>query len=423
MDDVATVDAGPVLDTQAAETDSAPAEASETQAPPKVASGPSLKELLKREKNDPNVKFTDAELDVLDKHYENDAKPKTKAKAPEPDPEDDDTAELPVSKPKEKVEEDSDEDLDADDDSDSDSPEAKGLLKEVGAKSLKDALAKVRELKSKLGGKDAQAVAKLSKEKNDIISSGNALWKALRENDANAIAFAEKTFGVKFGQQQQAKAPAESTGDRFIDPDKFIDSESADLVEGGFQRLSNTIKAQADVIKALEAKFGTIEQERDRHVQDTVRQQSTMLVVDEMASIAQKHPALKGLTGFREIAKDYLSGKNDARMDAFNELFDIAKEENCSLKAAFDIKRGRDSDFLTATAKQEGRKEAYNQKPNPSLSGQTGGRGEASYQPVTPALLEKWESDHTSHPDSWYDKDENPIKSKIPKAAHKIFGF
>lgn len=422
MEDTATLDAGPVTDTQAPDTDLVPSEASETQAAPKAASQPSLKGLLKREKEDPNVKFTDAELDVLDKHYENDAKPKTKAKAPEVDPEDDEADENTVSKPKEPVKkEDSEEDADAetDDADDSESPEEKAILKEVGAKNLKDAAAKIKELKSKLGGKDAQAVAKLSKEKDEIIKSGNALWKALRENNPNAIAFAEKTFGVKFGAQQsnaQSQQNQKLSSDRFIDPDKFIDPESADLVEAAFQRQANTIKA-------LEAKFGTIEEERDRHIQDTVKQQVTLSVVDEMAQIAAKHPNLKSLSGFRELAKSYLNGKDDARLETFSELFDIAKEENCSLKAAYDIKRGRETDFLTATAKQEGRKEAYNQKLNPSLSGQSGGRGEATYQPVTPAQLEKWESDHTTHPDSWYDKDGDILQSKVPKSAWKIFGF
>jgi len=417
MEDTATVDTGTVIDTQSTETDSAPAEASETQADPKAASGPSLKELLKREK-DPNASYTDAELDVLEKHYDPEKKPKAKAATPESDPEAEDT-EQTVEKPKEKVEKDADEEEPApegDEADNSDSPEAKAILKEVGAKSLKDAAAKIKELKSKLGGKDAQAVARLSKEKTDIISSGNALWKGLRENDPHAIAFAEKTFGVKFGGQQQAKAQNQSTGDRFIDPDKFIDSESADLVEAAFQR-------QASTIKALEAKFGTIEQERDRHIQETVKQQATMSVVDEMAQIASRHPSLKGITGLRELAKNYLNGKDDARLEPFNELFDIAKDENCSLKAAYDIKRGRDSDFLTATAKQEGIKQAYNQKPNPSLSGQTGGRGEVSYQPVTQAQIEKWENDPASHPASWYDKDDNLVQAKVPRGAWKMFGF
>ncbi len=226
-----------------------------------------------------------------------------------------------------------------------------------------------------------------------------------------------ESFGVKFASPEQAqKAPAVA-GDRFIDPAKFIDPESADMVEAAFKR-------QAEHIQKLEARFGTIEQERDRQIQATVQEKSIGNVVDEMAEIADRIPELKSIPGFREIAKGVLSGKADPRLAVFEELFDIAASiKGASLKDAFDIKRGRDSHRIEALAKQQGRKEAYEVKPNPSLSGMTGGKGEASYQPVTPALLEQWANDHTTHPASWYDKDENPVKSKIPKGAWSLFDF
>jgi hypothetical protein len=418
MNDTATVDAGPVLDTQAPDTDnSAPQDVAETQAAPKAASLPSAKELLKREKDDPNYKFTNEELDILDKHFENEDNGKSeKAKPAKVDPEEDEDGDKPEKESKETVDE-SEEDAEPEEESDNESnPEMEAVLKEVGAKSLKDAAAKIKQLKALVGGKDAQAVARLTKEKDDLVKSGQALWSALAKGDQKAIAFAEKTFGVKFGGQGNSQTEQKSFSDRFIDPDKFIDPESADLVESAFQRLNNEIKE-------LKSKHSLVEEERDRHIKDTLHQQSVMSIVDEMASIASKHPALKGMTGFRDAAKAVLNGKDDPRLEVFNELFDIAKEENCSLKAAYDIKRGRESDFLTATAKQEGLKLAYKQKPNPSLSGLTGGRGETAYQPVTPAQLEKWESDHSTHPASWYDKDDNLVQSKVPRAAWKIFGF
>lgn len=413
MEDTATADTGTVLDTQSTETDSQAPEVSTTQAEP--AGTPTLKELLKRQKDDPNVKFNDSELDVLDRHYD-DPKPKTQATKPEKEAEDDD-ADEPAEKPKvepEKEKKPEPEEAEESDEDDSD-PEAKAILKEVGAKSLKDAAAKIKDLKRLVGGKDAQAVARVTKEKEDVINGGKALWTALAKNDPQAIAFAEKTFGVKFaGQAPKTETPAQ--GDRYIDPAKFIDAESADIAEAAFQR-------QEAKIKALEAKFGTIEQERDRHIQDTVAKQSMMTVVDEMATIAGKIPALKAIPGFREAAQAVLNGGSDSRLDVFTELFDIAHTEKCSLRAAYDIKRGRDSDRIEARAIEQGRKEAYSQKPNPSLSGATGGRGEASYQPVTPADLEKWKSDHTTHPESWYDKEGDLQQHKIPRKAWPIFGF
>ncbi|MDQ2999886.1 MAG: hypothetical protein M3Y08_01295 [Fibrobacterota bacterium] len=412
MEDTATIDTGTVLDTQSTETDSQAPEATTTQAEP--AGSPSLKDLLKRQKEDPNVKFNDSELDVLDKHYD---EPKTKTKAAKPEKEEAEEDEAPAPKPKvepEKEEKPEPEEVEESEEDDSD-PEAKAILKEVGAKSLKDAAAKIKDLKRLVGGKDAQAVARVTKEKDDLVRSGRELWSALAMNDPAAIAFAEKTFGVKFGGQAQKPAEA-AQGDRYIDPAKFIDAESADIAEAAFQR-------QEAKIKALEAKFGTIEQERDRHIQDTVKKQSISSVVDEMALIAGKIPELKTIPGFREAAQAVLDGKSDSRLDVFTDLFDIAATEKCSLRAAYDIKRGRDSDRIEAQAIERGRKEAYSQKPNPSLSGVTGGRGEATYQPVTAADLEKWKSDHTTHPESWYDKEGDLLQNKVPRKAWSIFGF
>lgn len=416
MDDLATVDSGPVMDTQAPDTDSAPAEAQQTQAAPKVASTPSLKELLKREKEDANVSFNDAELDVLDEHYaKQDAgkKPKAKTEPEAPEIDEEDTEVAPKSKEKAEVEEEPEESEPDEGDDD-----AKAILKEVGAKSLKEVTAKIKELRKGLSGKDAQAVAKITKERDDLANSGRSLWTALAKGDAKAMEFAEKQFGVKFAgsQPQQVQQSKTSEGDEYVSPDQFIDPESAKLVNAAFKRME-------DRIKATEGKFGTIEQERDRHAQENTHKEATRSVASEMVTIAERIPELKSIPGLREAVQNVLDGKPDPRLDVFNELFDIAKEENCSLRAAFDIKRGRNTDRIEAEAIQKGLKQAYSQKPNPSLSGQTGGKGEASYQPVTPSLLEKWESDHNSHPESWYSKDGDILQNKVPKSAWKIFGF
>jgi len=417
MEDTATIDPG-TAEAQSTDTESAAAEVPVTQAAA-PAGKPDLKALLKREKDDPNVQFTDAELDVLDAHYDGGEKKTTpKAKAAEPvEAEDEEPEEKPESKPEAETK-DEKADEDPEPETDDGDPEAKAILKEVGAKNLKDAAAKIKDLKRLVGGKDAQAVARVTKEKEDLVKSGQSLWTALRNGDAKAIDFAEKTFGVKFAGKGQPEVAKAAEGSSYIDPNLFIDPESANLVNAAFQRLEQASQAK---IKALEDRFGTIEEERDRHIKETVSKQSTMAVVDEMAEIASKIPELKSLTGFREIAAGILNGKHDPRLDVFTKLFDIAAEEKVSLRQAYLIQRGRDSDLIEAKAIEKGRQSAFNQKPNPSLSGLAGGKGESSYQPVTEADLERWESDHRTHPESWYDKDGELIKSKVPKRAWKIF--
>jgi hypothetical protein len=412
MEDTATIDPG-TAEAQSTETESAAAEAPVTQAAA-PAGQPDLKALLKREKDDPNVQFTDAELDVLDAHYadgEQKTKPKAKAAEPKVEAEDEETDDEPESNTEAEAK---DEEAKEDPEPDAD---AKAILKEVGGKNLKDAAAKIKDLKRLVGGKDAQAVARVTKEKEDLVNSGKSLWTALRNGDPKAVAFAEKTFGVKFAGKGQPEAARAAEGSSHIDPNLFIDPESANLVNAAIQRVEQAAQAK---IKALEDRFGTIEKESERHIQETVAKQSTMQVVDEMAEIASKIPELKSLSGFRELAAGVLNGKHDPRLDVFTKLFDIAAEENVNLRQAYLIQRGRDSDLLEAKAIEKGRQAAFNQKPNPSLSGLAGGKGESSYQPVTEADLERWANDHRTHPESWYDKDGDLIKSKVPKRAWGI---
>jgi len=408
MDELATVDTG-TAEAQSTETELQATEASATQASPKEAGTPDIKALLKRDKEDPNVQFTDAELDALEKHWEKGGKPKDEPKAVEPEEPEDDEAEAPEPKEEKKEEEPEEEAEPAES-----SAETKAILKELGAKDIKDAHAKLKGLKALVGGKDAQAVAKLTREKEEIVNGGKALWQALAKNDPQAIAFAEKTFGVKFGGQKTEQTAQD--GDVYVNPDLFIDPESAALVNQAFKRME-------DRVKANESRFGKIEEERDRHIKDTVAKQSRMSVVDEMATIAGRIESLKGLAGFREAAQAVLDGKPDPRLDVFSELFDIAQEEKCSLRAAFDIKRGRDSDRREAQAVEKGRKEAYNVKPNPSLSGITRGKGEASYSNLTDEQIEAMSSDYKLIPKSWFDKDDELIPAKVPRRAWNAFGI
>jgi hypothetical protein len=77
-----------------------------------------------------------------------------------------------------------------------------------------------------------------------------------------------------------------------------------------------------------------------------------------------------------------------------------------------------------AEAEQRGRKSAYSHKPNPSLSGSQGGKGEGTnYKNLTDSQIDAMAEDWKLMPPDWFDKEGNPDQTKIPKRAHRIFGF
>ncbi len=142
-----------------------------------------------------------------------------------------------------------------------------------------------------------------------------------------------------------------------------------------------------------------------------------------MVTVAKAIPGLANLANLREAADAWYRGKDDPRMEAFGELMTIAKESGTNLHNALLIKRGRDADLNVAQARQDGRKDAYSHKPNPSLSGSQGGKGEGNYQPLTDSQIDAMAEDHTLHPSDWYDKNGDLVKAKIPKKAWRIFDF
>lgn len=388
-----------------------------------------LRKMLRREKEDPNVKFTEKELDLYDAYTAGKLKPAKRTKAAEPKPEADgeeaapEETEAPETKEEaEDAEEESPEEEEGEDTPAPD-PEAEALMKEVGAKSLKDALSKVKELRAKLGGKDAQTVAKLEKQ----MKSEQALWSDLAKGVPDAVDFVKQHYGLSLARPGQAKVspepqaaaePARPGGKRgYISEDAFIDPESAKMV--------NDILRQRDQeIDELRGTAQSFTEERERIRQESIQNKAKLTVIDEMVQIAQRMDPLKGIGNLREaIASWYETGKPDSRLEVFNELFEIASREGCNLQAASAIKRGMEAERLITEAEERGRRAAYGHKPNPSLSGSQGGKGEMNYQQLTDAQLEAMSEDHKLMPDDWFDRDERPVKSKIPKKAWKIFGF
>lgn len=397
-----------------------------------------LRLILRREKEDPNVTFTSAELDLYDAYTDGKLKPAKRQTAPK-DPEGKKVEDKPViSEPKADDAEEADDtaldaedadeiDTDADDEDDEPAkpdPVLDALMKEVGAKKPEEILAKVKSLRSALGGKDAQEVAKLSKQ----VQNEQALWQDVAKGVPAAVAHAERVYGIKLAGSapaapaQAPNAPAKPAGQQggrtYISEDAFIEPESAKMV--------NDILRQRDAeIDELRESAKSFNEERERNRRDTAMSSAKMAVVDEMVTVAQRMDPLKAIPNLREaIAEWYDKGKPDSRLEVFNELFEIAQKEGCNLTAAATIKRGLEADRLVAEAEERGRKAAYGHKPNPSLSGSQGGRNEqGNYSPLSNDQIEAMAEDHRLMPADWFDKDERPVKTKIPKKAWGLFGF
>lgn len=436
--------------TQATETATATTEAVDTQSPESQAKSKpaeakaqpdkagskkqdaeTLRKLLRREKEDPNVVFTNAELDILDRHYDGKLEPAKKSKPQEPvsevkEDESPDTEEKEAPEEKEEPAEEEAEEDEPDEDEESEvNPEAEAIQKELGAKNLKEALAKLKELRSKLGGKDAQTVAKLEKQ----MRSEKDLWADLQKGEPAAVDFVKRNYGLSLLPQDAEREPSRPNSQRnrrgapsqegrtYISEDAFIDPESAKLANEAF-------RVRDAELDELRQEVKVFKEERERIRREATMNQAKLSVIDEMVQVAQRMDALKGVGNLREAISDwYDKGKPDTRLEVFNELFEIAKAEGCNLQAAALIKRGNEAERLIREAEERGRKAAYGHKPNPSLSGSQGGKGEMNYQQLTDAQLEAMENDHRLMPPDWFDKDDRPVQNKIPKKAWPLFGF
>lgn len=448
---VATPEAGTVageIPTQSAETDSKPQDnaSRETAQPDKSGrkdadKATTLKKLLEREKEDPDVRFNDEELDILDEYHDGKLKLTKAGNQPAEESKEKPEEEDPDSEPepeKEKEGEGAEEEPEGDPEGDPEpekgeqkpDPDAEALMKELGAKSLKEARAKLKELRNKLGGADFKANAQL---RNDVtalstaIKNERALIADVKAGKAEAIAHFEKAYGLKLapaGGAAPAAAPAAggvqmpADGKTFLPKELFLDDAAADQANA-------VIGSLFQKVQSLEGAASEFQAEKTRTRQSSAEHEARLAAVDEMVTIAQEIDGLNGVANLREaIDAWYNKGKDDPRLEPFHELFEISEQENgCSLKAALLIKRGRDSKKLIAEAEKRGRQSAFKHKPNPSLSGIQGGNGETTYTQLSERQIDAMADDHTLMPPDWFDEQDNPVQSKVPKRAWRLFGF
>ena len=236
MEDTQTIAPEAVLDTQPESVESSPTESQPSQASAGKSENKSgqLAQLLKKEKENPDIKFTDSELDVLDQYYDGKLKP-SDSKPVNPTKSDAEESDDSISETEEQAEE-----TESNDEQKNDSkldPETEAAMKEVGAKDVKELVDKIKGLKSAIGGKDAQAVAKLTKEVENLQTLQKnelKLWEDAKNGVPQAVDIMKRRGILQESpQQRQEQSTSESI---YIDPDKFIDPESADLVNQAFQR-------------------------------------------------------------------------------------------------------------------------------------------------------------------------------------------
>lgn len=287
-------------------------------------------------------------------------------------------------------------------------------LKEVGAKTVEELPAKIQELRKALSGKDAQAVAQVTKERDTArtdLQAANKLISDLQAGKPEALKFLTEKLGIKLpdGKPQPAQP---------------FTKEDDDLVGGALSRAFEQTQALRSRLEQIEAKAQEGEQTRQ---QEQVQSKAKSQVVDEALAVAHLIPELKALPNLRNRIIDFQAGKDDPELSTLSEVFDYVvnahAEKGLMLdpETAFYVMRGKNMDAALAAAEEKGRKEAYNHKPNKSMSNVS--TEEQSQQTYTDEQVKSWDHDASKIPNEFFDKDMNLDKKKIPQKYWPKFGL
>lgn len=382
-----------------------------------------LEHLLKIQHDPGREPFNDDELDVLDKYYAGDLERDTGKK---PEPKQKETNKEPEPKEDEETHSESEEDsfeVDEATMNDSSSLDLE-IMKEVGAKSKTEIVSKIKGLRKAISGKlEADPGYKSLQENAEFmqksIQNEKKLWDDLAKGNPRAIEYAKNTYGVDFGKGNTVSpnsdndSPKNISGDTFqVDPEQFIDEEAAEQVNG----VLRLMKSKMDELEG----FRTDMEKREMQTQNKLAEQEAQsTVVDEMVQIAENIPKLKGVKNVRQAIVKWRKGAPDARMNYFQDLFDIANEKNIDLVTALEIDQGRKARLSVKVAKEEGRKEAYSHTPNKSLSDLQGKHIDKPEE-YSEAQIENMIYSGNM-PDHWFDKNDNPDPKQIPKNAWHHF--
>ncbi len=285
-------------------------------------------------------------------------------------------------------------------------------MKKVGAKTPEELATKIDGLKALASGKESDAIKAAKAELTRAAQSETALWRDFMDGKPEALQYVERAYGLRPKAQTQVQQP---TAD--FDAETLAD---ADALTGGIT--SKVIAQNKALQERLERLEGTFQGHQKSIQEQGVRSTVAAQVVDEMISVAQNLEGVKDIPNLRNLIIDrVVHGKEDPRLDAFNDIFKIAQETGTDLNNALLIKKGREAEFLIARAIEDGRKSAYGHQPSKTLSSiQT---EDAEPQTITDSQLAQMEKNPHAIPDSWLDRDGNLNKAKIPKKAWATFGL
>lgn len=318
-------------------------------------------------------------------------------------------------------------------------PEVKAAMDRVGAKTPAELEEKIKGLQQLATGKDAQAFSQLKArfDEADAFRRGEAqLYEKARAGDPDAIKFLREQRGVVLVSASGAAEaagkgmPAAAAPEPETPPFKPEDDA---MVDGALSRMWEAGKADRARLAALETKFqeatARVEAEGKTRAQAAAQQKAQDDTISEMLDVAQFNDELKALPELKNRLIDFLvHGKDDPQLAPwFGHLFEVANKEGCSLKAAYLMEKGRNADALIAKAREEGVRTAVGKPENKSLSHlqtQSDGDKQAGTEAVTETQLQAFEAgDLNALPASWFDKEGNFVKSKIPPKLYERLGI
>ncbi len=293
-------------------------------------------------------------------------------------------------------------------------------MKDLGAKTPDEIPSKISELRKALSGKDAQAVAALTKEiegykaKEQAFTGTTRFIEDLKAGKPGALEYLQKELGVKLPSTTQSDKPF---------------TEEDDILVGG--ALSRQWQREQDLLKKFEGLESKLTEGEKRTQQQQTEARAKSQIVDEILSVAELIPQLKSLPNLRNRIIDFQAGKEDQDLQTIADLSDMVISANkdkglvLDLETAFYAHKGRNMAAEIAAAEERGRKEAYNHKPNKSLSSVA--NEETQPETFTNSQYEAMglpygNPNRIEIPDKWYTKgDLDP--SKMPAEARKVFGY
>lgn len=358
-----------------------------------------LHTLLDREKENPGVEFNEDELDVLDEYYEGRIQPK---------------------KPKPKDEKESDEETKPEEKSEEEEPPkededpVEAVLKEVGAKSKKELLKKVKDLRKVVSGKvtaseEYKELKNQTTQINKKFENELALMNDVRAGVPEAIQHLEKAYGitvVKPGKPETKQKPEVETNDS--SEDEFLDEIAG-------KKITNLERTVAKLTQQLEKVNGSNQKIQEKFAEERAEAQ----IVDEMVAVAERVPTLKSIPTLRKAIKAWREGKPDTRLDGFQNLFKLANEKHVDLMTAHEILAGRNASLEIEKAKLAAKKEVYEQKPTRSLS-DLQGRGVDNKPSYSDSQVEQMINEGNL-PEEWFDANDQPNAQTIPRKYLKLF--